>query len=344
MPTRLWWRTVQLLQARGAWLHPCALRMARHLAYCADGRGRLVDVPELLARYSAHHGRGHRTAWTDFMRLVDVGLVRQVCAAAPYRQARYILCMDLAALPDDLPRDLAAALAGHVDDPTAIVRGTPTRADVHRALADCEVIRVGSATRPKPIMVCRGAGKLHTSPFTREGSPPSSPPPPSHRPQRARGWPFQGQDLGEEGGALYFVKSLGPDWASQRQGVVPAAAELAEIAELARLLLQHMPESEVREVLTSQVGSAADLVGVLRWRTGRTLAGLRRSERRARRLRVDDDGARHTEWLASNAERDAQEVAPRRAELVALARQRAREVAEARRAQEQARLSARIYG
>ncbi|RSM93766.1 hypothetical protein DMB42_52045 [Nonomuraea sp. WAC 01424] len=332
------------MQARESWLHPSAMRMARHLAYWADEHGSLVDIPGVLAAYSAHYARGRRTAWADFTRLVDAGLVRQVCAAAPYRQARYKLCMDVLSLPSDLPRDLAAELTAYVDNPRVAARRRPTRADVHEALAECEVVRYGSATRDNAIMAAAGEGKLHTSPFTREGFSPLCTPPARRRPSRARQRAPLGQDrIEEQANALYFVRELVPEWARQRQGQVLDDVALAEVAELARVLLRRMPESEVAELFTAQVTSAEDLVGVLRWRTGRTMASMRRAEYRARRLVVDDDGSRHAAWLAANAARDAEQVASRRAELVELARRRAREVAEARLAQEQARLAARLY-
>ncbi|MFI7229516.1 hypothetical protein ACIBO5_40405 [Nonomuraea angiospora] len=73
------------------------------------------------------------------------------------------------------------------------------------------------------------------------------------------------------------------------------------------LLLRQMPESEARELLTTQVASAGDLCGVLRWRIGRALAQHRRAARRAAVLPVDDDGARHLARQATeprlNAER-----------------------------------------
>jgi hypothetical protein len=44
------------------------------------------------------------------------------------------------------------------------------------------------------------------------------------------------------------------------------------------ILLRHLPGSEAAELLTAQVATAADLVGVVRWRTGKTLATLRRAD------------------------------------------------------------------
>jgi hypothetical protein len=122
--------------------------------------------------------------------------------------------------------------------------------------------------------------------------------------------------------------------------VVPSDAELAELAHLVMLLLRQMPESEARELLTTQVTTAADLAGVLRWRIGRALAQQRRAARRAAQLRVDDDGSRHQAWLQANDAANAANAA-RKAELVELARRLARRAAEPRLDLEQARLEAR---
>ncbi|MET9067757.1 hypothetical protein [Streptosporangium sandarakinum] len=295
--------------------------MAEHLTHHADEAGRLVDIPAVLDAYAARHALSYRVGWTDLTdRLVEMGLVRQVCAAAPERQARYVLCMDLALLPDDLPADLARELRRYIDDPVAAAKGRPTRAGIDAALADCEVVREGSATRSEAIATSSGCGRLHTSPYTREGSPPSHQQRPSQAPRRPRRLPFRGQDFDEKRAeALNFVKTLAPQWASQRGGQVLEDAELAALAPMVALLLRHMPRSEAAELLTAQVASADDLAGVLRWRIGRTLAGVRRAVRRAAAIVVDDDGSAHAAWLAANAERNAA-AAERKAAVVALAR------------------------
>ena len=307
--------------------------MLKHLAQHADARGVLRDLPTVLAAYQARHAVGRRTGWTDLDRAYQAGLVRQLHAAAPGRQASYILAMDVAGLPADLPADLRAALQRYVDDPRAAAKGTPTRAQVHRALAECQVIRHGSARRITPIMESEGCGRLHTSPFTREGSPPSPQPRQSQSSQRARRLPFKGEDLGEERTqALSFVKELCPIWAYNRvAGDIPSDTQLAELAPLVGLLLRRMPRSEVAELLTERIGSAADLAGVLRWRLGRTLGGLRRAERRAAAIVVDDDGARHAAWLEGNAAAAAARAAAK-AEVVELARRRDREIRQQREA------------
>ncbi|WP_285710853.1 hypothetical protein [Microtetraspora sp. NBRC 16547] len=340
VPTPLWWRLVTLLRTRGNEIHPCALRMAQHLTHRADTTGRLTDIPAVLDAYSSRYGLSRRVGWTDFMRLVEAGLVRQVCAAAPERQARYVLVMDLAALPDDLPADLARELHRYVDDPRTAAKGRPTRAGEDAALAECEVIREGSAVGPR-VASNLGCGRLHTSPYTREGSPPSPQPRQSQGPQRPPLEPAWGQDRNDEkAAALDFVKELLPEWARQRGGQVLSENEIGEIAHLVVLLLHHVRRSEASELLTSQVASATDLAGVLRWRIGRTLAGLRRAQRRSETLRVDDDGEQHAAFLEANAARNAANAA-RRAALVEEARQRAREIRQQREAR--SRLTARTH-
>uniref|UniRef100_UPI003F49A62B hypothetical protein n=1 Tax=Sphaerisporangium sp. CA-236357 TaxID=3240030 RepID=UPI003F49A62B len=327
LPPRLWYRVAALLWWRGEHTHPALKRMLKHLVHHADEHGVLRDIPAILVSYSGRHAVGPRTGWNDLERACQAGLLRQLKAAAPGRQASYILAMDVAALPADLPEDMRAALRRYVDNPASIAKGAQTRAEVHRALADCQVVRYGSARRQTPIMESVGCGRLHTSPFTREGSPPSPQPRQSQPSQRARRLPFGGQDLNEERSrALDFVKGLCPVWAYNRaSGEIPSDAELAKLAPLVGLLLRRMPGHEVAELLTTRIGTASDLAGVLRWRIGRTLGGLRRAERRSAALRVDDDGAGHAAWLAANAAA-AEAQAASKAAVVELARRRAEEV------------------
>ncbi|MEO3892164.1 hypothetical protein [Nonomuraea sp. B5E05] len=343
----LWWRLLQLLIKRGDHLHPCAARMARHAAVEADERGRIDDINVFLGKYAAKHLVSVRTGWIDLERLLQAGWMRQTQTPCPERNARYRLTADLAAVPDDLPKTLADEVRRHIDNPITIAKGGQTKAAIDEGLAGCEMVRYGSATRGggvprEPIMTALGCGRLHTSPYTREGLPPPLPSHPSQEKRPPHRRAFGGRDFGEErAAALYFVQGLRPDWARQRGGEVPTDAELAELAHLVMLLLRHVPRSEARELLTAQVGSAGDLCGVLRWRTGRALGKLRRASRRAAALPVDDDGARHAAWLAANAERNAAN-APRRAELVELAERLRQQAAEPRFAAEQARLDARL--
>ncbi|MFC7593592.1 hypothetical protein ACFQYP_65465 [Nonomuraea antimicrobica] len=161
----------------GEHLHLCAYRLGKHLQLrCADKRGLIGDIDEALEKYAAKHQVSKRTGWIDLGRLMEAGLLRQVHAAAPERKACYALVMDLAALPDDLPKTLAEALRWHIDNPITIAKGGQTKAAVDEGLAESEVVRYGSAVARRgvprePIMTALGCGRLHTSPYTREGLP-----------------------------------------------------------------------------------------------------------------------------------------------------------------------------
>lgn len=297
--------------------------MGEHLTHHASDKGFIDDIPAVLGHYSRHYGVSMRTAWKDLNRLIDDALVRKVRGAAPDQTARYALVLDLAQLPADFPKEVRKLLRLHIDDPKVVAKGRQTMATRHAALSECEVVRLGSASRPATSSVL-GCGRVHTSPYTREGSPPS----PSDRSEGAAEQPlrtpFWGQDLNEEqAAALDFVRSLMPTWTRQRAGgpspVVPTEAELVELAHLVGLLLRRVPKSEVSELLTSQVASATDLPRVLRWRVSRTLNGLRRAERRAARMRVDDDGERSRAWLATKGAL-IQAIAPNLTSIAAAAR------------------------
>lgn len=290
---------MSLLRARGTLAHECLHRMSRHVTAWCDERGRLLDIPEMLSAYARRHGVSLRTAWTDFRRMVNARVVRQTAAAAPGRQARYILALDVADLPADLPADLGTEVRRFVDDPRAAAMGRATRAERHEALAECEVIRVGSATRDEPAETAHGSGRLHTSPYTREGTPPS---PHGARPERDRG-PRRGGsrepgplDLGP---ALYVVKAVRQKWKnSPTRRALPTEDDLSEVVRLVSLLLRYVPPGEAEELLTERTDSVRDLVGAARWRIGRALRGLRRRSARM----IDDDGSL---WDAWHAERRA---------------------------------------
>ncbi|MFD0887748.1 hypothetical protein ACFQ08_24675, partial [Streptosporangium algeriense] len=82
MPRRVWYRVVALARWRGApeLVDECAWRMARHLTHRADERGRLADLPGMIASYAAVHRVSTRTAWADLRRLREAGYVRQTAA------------------------------------------------------------------------------------------------------------------------------------------------------------------------------------------------------------------------------------------------------------------------
>lgn len=159
---RVWFRLAALSRWRGQLADDCAWRMVRHLTHWADERGRLVDLQAVMDAYAARHGVRRRVAWTDFKRLRRRGMVRQTVAPAPGRQARYVLATP-PDLPAELPRTLARAVRDEIDPPAARAAGTVTRARADALLADCEVIRHGSATGPARHTAV-GCGRLHTSP------------------------------------------------------------------------------------------------------------------------------------------------------------------------------------
>nr|BFE89311.1 hypothetical protein GCM10020093_119130 [Planobispora longispora] len=331
VPTRTWFRVCSLLRWRGEIADPCAWRMARHLAYHADENGKIKDMPRVMRAYTSYYGLSARTGWKDLGRLMDIGWVRRVYGAAPGRPALYQLCMDIVGLPDDLPRNLARAVADVVDAPPGRI---PRRQDrkpgsaeaglgrLHAALAQCVVVQYGGALDPEKI-TCSGSGRVHTSPFYREG--PTPPPPRSVR-RGGRGALQQGtwwkkarySDIQE---ARNVLAECLPRWRMQRTGLVPPGTEipnvraLASLEHLVGLLLRYIPPGEAVELLTEQVASVRDVAGVVRYRIGSWL----RSLRRRMSVPVDEDGAGYR--------RMQEELAARRAQSTPEGRQAAKDIA-----------------
>ncbi|MGI5493924.1 hypothetical protein ACQEU2_44810 [Microtetraspora malaysiensis] len=296
MPRRTWFRLAALLRWRGGLVDECAWRMVRHLTHWADERGRLADMQAVMESYATRHRVSVRIAWVDFGRLRPLGLVRQTAAPAPGRRARYVLSVP-AELPVELPRTLARAVRDEIDPAASQAKGTITRAQADALLADCEVIRQGSTTGPARHTAA-GCGRLHTSPYTQEGSPPS--PQRADRPSQPwpRHTPYRGIGDEETATGLYLVQICGPLWAAQRgQARGLTDAEATEIGRLVALLLRRLPKSEVVELLTEQTGSAADLARVVRFRIGRTLAALRRRAE----VPADEDGQGYAAGMAARA-------------------------------------------
>ncbi|MBG0819125.1 hypothetical protein [Planomonospora sp. ID82291] len=301
MPRRLWYRLCALQRHRGQLADECAWRMIAHLTHRADARGRLADVPGIMRSYASVHRVGIRTAWSDFRRVRTLGYVRQTVAAAPGRAARYVLSVP-PELPAELPASLARAVRREIDPPSAQATGAITRAEADRLQAECETVRHGSATGPA-IRRQSGCGRLHTSPYTREGSPPS---PRDHARDRLQGIPGIPQKGGitdeEKRNALYTVKTCGPHWAWQREDRGLSAVQVAEVLPLVALLLRHVPQSEAVELMTERTRSAADLPGVIRYRIGRVLAAARRRSK----VRADEDGRGYAAAMTARAEAAAQ--------------------------------------
>lgn len=320
VPTLTWFRMVALAWWRGTITDRCAHRMARHITHHATKAGYVTYMPKVIGLYASQHQVSERTAWKDLDRLRALGLLRKVCAAAPGRPARYALCADLSRLPDDLPKSLGRAVEEVADDPAKRAKKAPTLASIHRGLADCVTVRYGSRTCPTPIQ-SRGCGLVQTSPYTYEG-----PTPPPRRTTRERcqdqhGDRLWGQETlneGQEGGRDVLARCVAV-WRMQRAGKVPAgtevptAAGLASVEHLVALLLRYLPPGEVEELLSEQVASARDMVGLVTWRVGRCLRGLRNR----RQVAIDEDRQRHAAWIAEQKARAEAQVQVRRAVMQA---------------------------
>ncbi|WP_433227406.1 hypothetical protein [Microtetraspora malaysiensis] len=293
MPRRVWFRLAALLRWRGGLTDECAWRMVRHLTHVADERGRLADMQAVMKSYATRHGVSVRIAWVDFGRLRPLGLVRQTAAPAPGRAARYVLSVP-AELPAELPRTLARAVRDEIDPASSRAKGTTTRAQADALLADCEAVRYGSATGPAQH-TAGGCGRLHTSPYSLEGSPPSPRRPDlpsSPRPRRALSRGISDEERASG------LKKCGPLWAAQRgEACGLTDAEAAEIGRLVALLLRRLPTSEIVELLTEQTSSANDLASVVRYRIGRQLAALRRRVE----VPADEDGQGYAAAMAARA-------------------------------------------
>jgi len=267
--------------------------MAAHLTHHASPAGGVPDMGRVIDRYADVHQVSKRTAWKDLCRLIDAGLVRKVRGSAPGQSATYALCRDLAALPPDLPKSLGRGVEKVADDPLLAARGKSTLAAIHRSLADCVTVAYGARSTPAPVREL-GYGRVHMCPYIQEGP---TPPPPrvarKHRSAPSRRTPW-GDQFGydEHGGGRQVLAQCAARWRTQRTGRVPIGEEvpdkagLESLEHLIVLLLRYMPSGEAVELLTTQVASARDLAGVVRYRVGRVL----RSMRRRHNLRVDDDG------------------------------------------------------
>ncbi|MGV9600735.1 hypothetical protein ACWDR1_29140 [Streptosporangium sandarakinum] len=309
VPVRTWFRLFRLLRVRGIITSFCAERIARHLTYSASKAGYITNLPKVIQAYENEYYVGERTFWKDLDRLTCLGLVRKVEAAAPSQPAKYVLCYDLARLPDDLPKSLGRAVEDIADDPVKRAKKLPTLASMHGALAACVTVRYGSRTCPTPALFF-GCGRVQTCLYIQEG-----PTPPPHRTPRERVQDDHGQSpwgnktgTEEQSAAREVLDGCVAEWRIQRasreqaEAEVPDAGALSSVEHLVRLLLRYMPPSEVKEILSAQIGSVRDITGVVRYRAGRWLRTLRRRHAVA----VDDAGVG---W-----ERMAADLAKRRAE------------------------------
>ncbi|MFF0250170.1 hypothetical protein [Streptosporangium sandarakinum] len=336
VPVRTWFRLFRLLRVRGIITSFCAERIARHLTYSASKAGYITNLPKVIQAYENEHYVGERTFWKDLDRLTCLGLVRKVDAAAPSQPAKYVLCYDLARLPDDLPKSLARAVEDIADDPVKRAKKLPTLASMHGALAACVTVRYGSRTCLTPILFF-GCGRVQTCLYIQEG-----PTPPPHRTPRERVQDDHGQSpwgnktsTEEQSAAREVLDRCVASWRMQRasreqaEAEVPDAGALASVEHLVRLLLRYAPPSEAEEILSAQVGSVRDLAGVIRYRAGRWLRTLRRRHA----IAVDDTGAGWARMSAELAQRRAEASRPesRRMAIDAARQALARKTPEAER-------------
>ncbi|MEU9837538.1 hypothetical protein AB0D67_38915 [Streptosporangium sp. NPDC048047] len=290
----------------------------------------------MIQAYENEHHVGERTFWKDLDRLTCLGLVRKVEAAAPGQPARYVLCYDLAHLPEDLPKSLGRAVEDIADDPVKRAKRLPTLASTHGALAACITVRYGSRTCPTPALFF-GCGRVQTCLYIQEG-----PTPPPHRTPRERvqddhGRSPWGNKTGteEKREARQVLDGCVAAWRLQRtsrqqaEAELPDAGTLAGVEHLIGLLLRYVPPSEVEEILSAQVGSVRNFAGVVRYRAGRWLRTLRRRYF----IAVDDDGIGWERMAADLAKRRAEASRPetRRAAIDAARQALARKRPEAER-------------
>lgn len=283
--------------------------MARHLARAADAQGMITGLPDVMRSYAIREHVSMQTGYTDLRRLVLRGLVRQVQAAAPGYPARYRLSAPRAAIPADLPTDLARAIRG------------PGGADPEAPSGPADQQARESSSGEE------ACGSLDTSPLLCKGSPPSPYGTGQSWRHRQRRHPSREQISSDERDqARAVLTASAGEWRAQRgRAPVPGCAELARVETMTALALRHVPPGEVVQLLTWHVASAHDLPGVLAWRLGQVVAAARRDQ--AREVRADEDGARYTAMLAARgntpgpAARAA--IAAARAELAAIGRSRA---------------------
>jgi hypothetical protein len=271
------------MEHRGHLADAPALRMARFLADTdtVSKAGIIRDVPAMIAAYRARCRVSRQTAWTDLGRLVERGLVRQVQAAAPGYPACYRLSYPAAMVDAEmtrLPPDLARELPHRRQQQAAGEPGESGGDDASQDQARDNDPEPGGEQEPEQAGEAGSCGRLDTSPYTREGSPPS----PAGTGSRGTPVPAGGKISTEERAAAASVLSAcRGQWLAQRGPLrVPDPAELHRAETLTALALRYAEvPSDVRQLLTWHVASADDLPRVLEWRLGRAVSAWRRTSR-----------------------------------------------------------------
>lgn len=312
LPPRLWWRLVELLNARGE-LSPYARRMAKHVTHHATPRGRISGVEEsLIPGYKGRYGIGRRSAYTDLGRLVDAGLLRQVHAACPGRGVAYQLCVP-ERLPADLPASLARELRKRWARPSKAARAAVRRAQVsadaavrvasplaeqHRLLAGCEAVRLGASSCAVPETE-PFRGSLHTSPLLKRALPQPLRRRSAQGSTRSSLAPM-GQILGDETGLIADVihRCMALWGAEHAPGRLPDGRALHQLRPLLRSALRWYTSADVIEALTSVTRSARDLAAVAATRLRRMII----SARRAAAIPADEDGTQYDRRAAEAAQ------------------------------------------
>lgn len=333
VPTRLWFRLVELLVWRGE-IHPCAHRAARHLTFYSSARGYLSDIETtVIPGYKARHDLGRRTFYADMDRLITAGLLRQTRAACPGRTVGYQMCVPTV-LPADLPKSLGAELRrlwslrpdeAEEQHRVPVDAGEAIRVRIpmvqrHQLLADCEAVRLGSC-RSAPLDSQSSRGRLHTSPLLKRAlsHPPKTP---DDRPSVGRRSGLSGREIYNEEGLLAEVLAKCERIWRHDRGAAGGLADdaRARLTPLISGALRYLASADVIEAMTAGTRTARDLGAVVATR----LRGVIKSGRRARNLKVDEHAA----------DRGRQEAADRAAQLfeqpaVVAARAAARAAAEA---------------
>jgi hypothetical protein len=141
---------------------------------------------------------------------------------------------------------------------------------VHRHLAGCEVIRIGSATR-RARYSASACGRLHTTPLPREIFSPSL----RSKPDRTRKPRSEGVKISpqERAAAEELMRRCWRDaWRHHRRGVPISPAEWRRLVEVVAHALRAADNPvDVREELTHAIGTARHLPTLLAYRARRII-------------------------------------------------------------------------
>jgi hypothetical protein len=316
MPTRLWWRLVKLLAARGQ-VSPQAERMAKHATHYATDGGWLGDIEDaeqgLIPGYKARFDLGRRTAYTDLERLAVAGLLRKTRGACPGRTVGYQMCA-----PQTLPADLPASLARELrklwgllerDDDQAeqqppslseVASSTPETRKAripavrrHALLAQCEAVRYGASRHATALCSESFRGRLHTSPLLKRVL--SHPLRPAQMGSNSSEGVARGQELYDERGlARSVIGTCRARWAATRAGMGLSSEAEQRLVPLVAGALRYLASPDVVEVMTRETSTARDIGAICAHRLRQVI----KAGRRCASIVVDDSGE---QWAARQA-------------------------------------------